>query len=372
MNLTRSGRLAAVAVATVAGALALAACGSDNNTNPSSSGSAGASSSIACKTGDIKSSGSSAQKNAITTWINTYQQACSGATIEYSPSGSGAGVQDFINNQTAFAGSDSALKPDEQTKAAARCGSGNQAIDLPMVIGPIAVAYNLPGKDGLVFTPEVLSKIFSGSITKWNDPAIASLNSGVTLPDATIVTFHRSDSSGTTDNFTKYLTAAAASTWTYSHDKVWKAPGGQGAKGSDGVAAALKSTPNSLGYVEYSFTQEGGLQVAKIDNGGGAVELTPENAGKAVAAATITGTGLDLTLSLDYATKTAGAYPIVLVTYEITCQKGLPANELDLTKSFLTYISSDSGQAQLNAASGYAPLPADLLTKVQASVASIS
>jgi phosphate transport system substrate-binding protein len=358
-------------VSVVAGALALAACGSDSNgasgTSASSSGG-----SIACKTGDIKASGSSAQKNAMTTWINKYQEACSGATIEYSPSGSGAGVQDFINNQTAFAGSDSALKPDEVTKANTRCGSGNTAINIPMVIGPIAVAYNLPGQDGLVFTPEVLSKIFSGTITKWNDPAIAGLNSGATLPDATIVTFHRSDSSGTTDNFTKYLTAAAASAWTYGHDKVWKAPGGQGAKGSDGVAAALKSTPNSLGYVEYSFTLEGGLQVAKIDNGGGATELTPENAGKAVGAAKITGTGLDLTLSLDYATKTAGAYPIVLVTYEITCQKGLPANELDLTKSFLTYISSSAGQGQLNAASGYAPLPAELLTKVQASVAAIS
>src|SRR5437870_5665778 len=109
VNLNRHGRLAAIAVATVASALALAACGSDNNNSPSSSAGTGAASSIACKTGDIKASGSSAQKNAMTTWINKYQEACSGATIEYSPSGSGAGVQDFINNQTAFAGSDSAL-----------------------------------------------------------------------------------------------------------------------------------------------------------------------------------------------------------------------------------------------------------------------
>src|SRR5205085_518168 len=122
----------------------------------------------------------------------------------------------------------------------------------PMVIGPIAVAYNVPGVSSLTVTPDVLAKIFAGTVTKWNDPAITALNSGVSLPSATIVTFHRSDSSGTTDNFTKYLTAAAGSSWTYDHDKVWKAPGGQGAKGSDGVAAALKSTPNSLGYIEYS------------------------------------------------------------------------------------------------------------------------
>ncbi len=369
MNTKRHGRLAAIAVSVVAGALALTACGSDSNGN---AGSTGGSGSIACKSGSIKASGSSAQKNAMTTWVNSYQEACSGATINYSPSGSGAGVQDFENNQTAFAGSDSALSGDDVSKASARCGSGNTAVDLPMVIGPIAVAYNLPGQDGLVFTPDVIAKIFSGTITKWNDPAISALNSGATLPDATIVTFHRSDSSGTTDNFTKYLAAAAGSAWTFDHDKVWKAPGGQSAKGSDGVAAALKSTPNSLGYIEFSFTQEGGLEVAKVDNGGGAVQLTPDNAGKAVAAAAITGTGNDLTLKLDYTTKVAGAYPIVLVTYEITCTKGLPSDELDLTKSFLSYVSSAAGQAKLSSASGYAPLPADLLTKVQASVAAIS
>jgi phosphate transport system substrate-binding protein len=369
VNLIRTGRAAAVLMA---GALVLAACGSDNNSGGSGASGSASGGSISCQSGSIKASGSSAQKNAMTTWINTYQEACSGATINYSPSGSGAGVQDFQNNQTAFAGSDSAVKDADLDKANARCGSGNQAINLPMVVGPIAVAYNLPNQNGLVFTPSVLAQIFSGKITKWNDPAIAGLNSGATLPDATIVTFHRSDSSGTTDNFTKYLTAAGGSDWTYDHDKVWKAPGGQGAKGSDGVAAALKSTPNSLGYVEYSFTQEGGLQVAKIDNGGGATELTPANAANAVAAAKVTGTGLDLTLSLDYATKTAGAYPIVLVTYEITCQKGLPSDQLALTKSFLTYTASSAGQSKLNAQSGYAPLPPDLDQKVQASVAAIS
>lgn len=371
MTITRYGRLAAIALA---GTLALAACGSDNSSGSGSGSSSAGSSggSIACTTGSIKASGSSAQKNAMTTWINTYQQACSGSTINYSPSGSGAGVQDFQNNQTSFAGSDSAISGDDLTKANARCGTGNTAINLPMVVGPIAVAFNLTGITTLTFTPSVLAQIFSGKVTKWNDAAITGLNSGVTLPDATIVTFHRSDSSGTTDNFTKYLAAAAASDWTYGHDKVWKAPGGQGAKGSDGVASALKSTPNSLAYIEYSFTQEGNLGVGKIDNGGGAVELTPESAGKAVAAATIKGTGLDLTLSLDYATKTAGAYPIVLVTYEITCQKGLPADQLGLTKSFLTYTASAAGQGKLNASSGYAPLPPELLPKVQASVAGIS
>ncbi len=369
MNLIRHGRAAAVLLA---GALALAACGSDNSNG--STGSSGSSSGgkIACQSGSIKASGSTAQKNAMTTWVNAYQEACSGATINYSATGSGAGVQDFQNNQTAFAGTDSAAGGDDLTKASTRCGSGNQAMNLPMVVGPIAVAYNLPNQNGLVFTPSVLAQIFSGKVTKWNDPAIASLNSGATLPDATIVTFHRSDSSGTTDNFTKYLTAAAGSDWTFDHDKVWKAPGGQGAKGSDGVAAALKSTPNSLAYIEYSFTQEGNLGVAKIDNGAGPVELTPANASTMVQSAQIVGTSPDLTLKLDYTTKTPNAYPIVLVTYELTCQKGLSSSDLALTKSFLTYLASTDGQAKLNAASGYAPLPSDLDGKVQSSIASMS
>jgi phosphate transport system substrate-binding protein len=365
VTITRYGRLAGVALAA---ALALAACGSDSN---SSSGGT-STGSISCQSGSIKASGSTAQKNAMAQWVANYQQACSGATIDYSPSGSGAGVQDFINNQTAFAGSDSALKPDEQTSANKRCGSGNVALNIPMVVGPIAVAYNVSGVSSLTMTPQVLAQIFAGKVTKWNDQAIASINSGVTLPNASIITFHRSDSSGTTDNFTKYLSAAAASDWTYGHDKVWKAPGGQGAKGSDGVATAIKSTPNAMGYVEYSFAKQDNLTIAKIDNGGGAVELTPDAAGKAVDAAKIVGTGQDLTLQLDYTTKVAGAYPIVLVTYEITCQKGLSSSDLGLTKSFLTYTSSSSGQGVLTADLGYAPLPASLLTKVQASVASIS
>ena len=342
MKITRYGSLVGVALAAT---LTLTACGSDNA--PAGGSSAGTST-IACKTGSIKASGSSAQKNAISAWTTAYQTACPGATIEYSP----------------------ALKPEEQVPADARCKTG-KAINLPMVVGPVAVAYNLPGVSKLILTPSVLAKIFANQITKWDDAAITALNPGVTLPSATIAQFHRSDSSGTSDNFTKYLTAASGGAWTYDHAKDWKAPGGQGAKGSDGVAAALKSTPNSIGYIEYSFTKEGGLGVAQIDNGGGAVTLSPETAGKALEAATIKGTGNDLTLSLDYATKDPGAYPIVLVTYEITCEKGLTGADLDVTKSFLTYTASEAGQGILTGL-GYAPLPASLAVKVRASVAAIS
>lgn len=357
-----SAAIAGAALATVV----LAACGSDNN---SGTPKAGSSTDSSCPKGSIMASGSSAQANAVSEWVKGYNATCADASINYQSVGSGAGVQAFIQGQTAFAGSDSALKDDERPQADARCKTG-KAIDLPMVAGPIAVAYNVPGVDSLTLTPSLLGKIFSGKITKWDDAAIAAANAGAKLPSTAIQTFHRSDSSGTSDNFTKYLTAAAGSDWTFDHGKEWKAPGGQGAKGSDGVTTSVKQTEGGVTYVEYSFAKNAGLAVAKVDNGSGAVELTTDAVSKAVEAATVVGTGNDLALKLDYATKAAGAYPIALVTYEITCEKGLPADQLALVKSFLGYTVGD-GQSVL-ADLGYAPLPASLQTKVKAAIAALS
>jgi phosphate transport system substrate-binding protein len=301
-------------------------------------------------------------------WINAYQTSCPGATIDYQANGSGAGIQDFINKQTAFAGSDSALKDADKTAADARCASG-PAIDIPMVGGAIVAAYNVSGVDKLILNSDALAGIFGNTITKWNDPTLAALNPGVTLPDAGIAQFHRSDSSGTTDNFTKFI-AATSSAWTFGNAKEWAAPGGQGAKGSDGVASAIKSTPNSIGYVELSFVQDAKLSGAWIDNGSGtAIEPTSANAAATIASATIKGTGNDLALSIDY--KTTAGYPAVLVTYEITCEKGLDAGLVDLTTSFLTYTASDAGQAKLTDL-GYVPITGELLTKVRTAVSSIS
>ena len=345
-------------------ALGLAACGSDNASSTGGTGNAN------CATGSIKASGSTAQANAMTDWINTYQTDCSGATIDYQAVGSGAGVQDFINNQTSFAGSDSALKPEETAPANARCATGI-AINIPMVGGAIAIAYNLEGVDKLIMTPDLLAGIFGNTITKWNDPKIVAANPGVTLPDASIVQFHRSDESGTTDNFTKYLVANVPDLWTFEGGKAWTAPGGQGAKGSDGVASALKTTPNSIGYIELSFVKNQSLTAAQVDNGGGPVTPDATTAANTLVKATQTGTGDNLSIKVDYTIKEPTAYPIVLVTYEITCQKGLSGDALTLTKSFLTFTASDAAQGQL-AATGYVPITGDLLTKVRASVASIS
>ncbi|MCF6476659.1 phosphate ABC transporter substrate-binding protein PstS, partial [Nonomuraea sp. MG754425] len=188
-----------------------------------------------------------------------------------------------------------------------------------------------------------------------------------------IQAFHRSDESGTSDNFTKFLKATAETDWPHEPAKAWPAEAkGQGSKGSDGIASSVKDTEGAISYVEFSYAENSSLATAKVANGSGEfVELTPESAAKTVETAEIKGTGNDLALSIDYATKTAGAYPIVLVTYEITCEKGLPAEEAKAVKAFLQYTASDEGQAALKDL-GYAPLAGTLLTKVRTAVEAIS
>jgi phosphate transport system substrate-binding protein len=392
VTLSRTGRLAGVALV---GAVSLTACGSDSNstggstaaatsaaaTGASSAAPAGGATSAAAPggavTGTLTGEGSSAQKNAINQVITDFQQANSGATVNYNPSGSGAGIKNFNAALVDFAGSDSALKSastdgstPEADAAKARCG-GNPAWNLPMVAGPIAVGYNVKGLDKVVLTPELTAKIFSGAITKWDDAAIKAANSGATLPSTAIKVFFRSDDSGTTENFQKYLNGAAAAVWTEKPSKKFAGKVGEGKKGSDGVAAAVKATDGAIGYMEWSFATKNTLGVAQVDNGGGAVELTADSASKAVAAAKPDGEGNDLKLKLDYATKAPGTYPIVLVTYEIACSKGLAADKTALVKAFLKFYSDPAEQGKLSAL-GYAPLPAEVQAKVAAAVESIS
>ena len=348
-------------------AFALTACGSDNNDSPSAAGASAASGS--CAGGQLVAQGSSAQKNAMDEWIKTYQGQCADAKIGYESTGSGAGIQAFIAGTADFVGSDSALKEDEQPQANAKC-PGGQALNLPMVVGPIAVVYNLEGVEGLQLSAPTIAKIFSGKVKKWNDPAIAAENSGAKLPDTAIQAVHRSDESGTTDNFTKYLSKTAEADWQFGNAKAWKAPGGTGANKSDGVASLVKSTAGTISYVELSFAENSDLQKAKIKNGAGEyTELTGESAGKTIAGAKVKGTGDDVALDIDYATAEAGAYPIVLVTYEIACSKG--SQKAAAIKGFLTYTSSTGGQTALGEL-GYAPLPESVRSKVAASVAKIS
>ncbi|GAA2018107.1 phosphate ABC transporter substrate-binding protein PstS [Nakamurella flavida] len=322
-----------------------------------------------CAEGTLRSSGSTAQGKVMEQWIADYNSLCNAEINAYGGGGSGKGIQDFTGNQVDFAGSDSALKEDQAAAAKdSRC-AGNTAIDLPMVTGPIALAYNVSGVSDLTLTPAVLAGIFNGSITSWDAPEIAEINSGVTLPALAIQAVHRAEDSGTTENFTKYLKAAAPDAWTFDAAKAWAAPGGVAAQGSDGVSKQVAGTDGSIGYVEWGYAVDDGLNVAKIDNGAGAVELTAESAGAAVAAAEVTGTAPDLALKLDYATQESGVYPIVLVTYEIVCSAGNGDNAAIL-KSFLGYTATD-GQAVLTDL-GAAPLPSEIQTQVVEAVSSLS
>ncbi|SDI04136.1 phosphate transport system substrate-binding protein [Sinosporangium album] len=363
-----------VAVATIAGVLSLAACGTDDNTGGTSAGTLPASAGGvgAGLSGTINAAGSSAQANAIAEWKKSFQGANPGANINYQPSGSGAGVQAFVSGTVAIAGSDSALNDEKGEPAAAdaRCKTG-KAINLPMVTGPVAVVYNLSGVEELNLSSKTLSGIFNTTIKNWDDPAIKAENPNAKLPSTPIQAFHRSDESGTSDNFTKFL--KATSDWPYDAAKAWPAEAkGLGAKGSDGISQAIKTTQGAISYVELSYAENSALQMAKIGNGAGEfVALTPESAGKTLEAAEVVGEGNDLKLKIDYATKAKGAYPIVLVTYEITCEKGLPADQVPLVKAFLTYTASDEGQQQLTQL-GYAPLPKSMVTKVRTAVESIS
>ncbi|ABW09818.1 phosphate ABC transporter, periplasmic phosphate-binding protein [Parafrankia sp. EAN1pec] len=369
--LVNLGKRQIVAGLAAAALLSLAACGSDDNTDTADgtapTASAGA---IDCAKGSITGSGSSAQKNAMDEWVSAYQDACDGATINYQGSGSSTGRQQFIDKQVTFAGSDSALKDAQKTAADARC-TGGAAVDIPMVVGPISLIYNLDGVDKLNLSPSAIAKIFSGAITKWNDPAIAADNSGVSLPDAPIQAVHRSDGSGTTDNFTKFLKGAAASDWTFEGGSDWTAPGGQGAKGSDGVTSTVKSTPNAIGYVELSYAENASLPTALVGNASDEFIAASTDAASIGISSAKVADGDDLKLTFDYTTATKGAYPIYLATYEIVCTAGTPADQAPLLKSFLTYIASADGQAAIGDL-GYAPLPDEIATKVRGVIAKIA
>ena len=378
MKLQRNGRTKALAIGAVAvvSTLTLAACGSNNNntassgssTSASSGSSTGASATAAdCGSGQLLGAGSTAQQNAVTQWVKDFQAKCPSVTVNYQGTGSGAGLTSFEAGKVAFAGSDAAMKPADFTKTQAVC-PGGQGIDLPMIGGPIAIAYNLPGVSNLVLDAPTLAKIFTGKITNWDDAAIKTLNPTATLPNLPIQTFHRVDSSGTTNNFTAYLNAADPTDFPYAATKVWPAKGGQSANGSAGLAAQVKAVKGSISYFELSYATAGNFSTVQIATGAPApVAVSAANATTTIADAPVVGTGSDLSLKINYATKAPNAYPITLVTYEIVCDKGNKASTLPALKAFLNYTISTAGQQSVTSL-GYVPLPAALQAKVQAEV----
>jgi phosphate transport system substrate-binding protein len=362
------------------GALMLSACGNNNTTSQggatsaSSSGSSGSSAAkVSCGGKQtLKASGSTAQANAMARFVNAFEQACSGQTLNYTANGSGAGINEFVGNQTDFGGSDVPLSADEHGKAQQRCGS--PAWDLPVVFGPIAVTYNVTGVTSLNLDGPTAAKVFNGTIKTWNDPAITALNTGTALPDLPIHVVFRSDQSGTTDNFQQYLDAASDGAWGKGTGKSFNGGVGEGAKGNDGTSAAIKNTPGSITYNEWSFAQAQKLNVAKIVTSAGPdpVSISADSVGKTIAGAKIKGQGNDLMLDTVsfYKPTQPGAYPIVLGTYEVVCSKYPDSQVGTAVKAFLQ-TTIGPGQNGL-ADNGYIPIPDAFKSRLSTAVNAIS
>jgi phosphate transport system substrate-binding protein len=258
-------------------ALALTACSAGN----AEEGDGHSTSGDANLSGTLNGGGSSAQESAQGVWRAGFQDDNSGVTVNYDPVGSGTGRENFISAAYAYAGSDSALSTDEGELDAAkeRC-NGEDPVEVPAYVSPIAVVYNLEGVDKLQLSPEALAGIFAGKITKWNDPAIAADNDGVDLPSTAITPVHRSDDSGTQDNFTQYLSAVAPDTWTDEADGIWPLKSGEGANGTSGVIESVKNGAGSIGFADES--QAGDLGVASVKVGSEYVVPSADSAAKTV------------------------------------------------------------------------------------------
>ncbi len=373
----KAKRTAAALSMLAAGALLLSACGSDNNAaSGSGAGEAGSAAASDCGGKEsLKASGSSAQANAMTRFINAYEKDCPGYTLNYTSSGSGAGVSEFLGGQTDFGGSDSPLNAEkgEVDRAKERCG-GNEAWNLPAVFGPIAITYNLEGVDGLVLDGPTLGKIFNGTVTTWDAPEIKALNEGATLPAEPINVIFRSDESGTTDNFQKYLDAASGGAWGKGAGKSFAGGVGEGAKGNEGTSAAIASTPGSITYNEWSFAKAQGLSIAKIITSAGpeAVELSTETAGKAIDGVKFKGEGNDLVLDTTsfYMPSEPGSYPIMLAAYEIVCSEYPDADVATAVKAFM-HSALGNGQTGLEE-NGYIPVPEAFKTRLTEAVDAIN
>jgi phosphate transport system substrate-binding protein len=308
-------------------------------------------------------------------WQAGFQTANPDATVEYDPVGSGGGRETFLAGGSDFAGSDAPLKDEEYEESLESCAGDQGAINLPHYISPIAVAYNLPGVDELNLSPEVLAGIFTGAITTWDDAAIAADNPDAELPDTTVNAVHRSDDSGTTKNFTDYLSATAPDVWTYGAIEAWDTDGpggGEGAPQTSGVVSAIGAGEGSVGYADAS--QIGDLPAANIKVGDEFVAYSPEAAAKLVdVSERVPGRGeFDFSYSLVRDTDEAGVYPIALVSYHIVCLQYDSQETADLVKAFMTYVGSAEGQEAAAAAAGSAPISPDVQSQLEEAINQIS
>jgi phosphate transport system substrate-binding protein len=348
-----TSRITALALA-VAASVGVAACGSSSSSSSSSkSGSAASSSTTAISPGTINGGGSTLAAPIYQQWGSTVK--LQGLTVNYTPSGSGAGITSLQSTTVDFAGSDPALQPTDQQKAK------GTMLQFPVAFGAITLSYHLSGiKSGLKLDSSVIADIFLGKIKTWNDPAIEALNPGITLPSTPITVVHRSDSSGTTGGFTKFLSQTNPE-WkaTVGEGKDVKWLTGTGAAKNSGVAATIQQTEGAIGYVEQAYALQNNFTYASVKNSSGNFVLPTIEATSAAAQ------GITVPPDLGISTinsPDAQAYTIVsqtfLVAYEDACKAGLSESIAKSNKSWLTYALNE-GQKTLGPSSGqlpYAPL----------------
>ena len=365
MKISRIAQLGAVAAIA---ALALSGCASNEaggTTDPSASD-------APALTGTLNGSGATSQQVAVQAWTAEFQGANPDVTVNYDPQGSGTGRESFQSGAVQFAGSDRAFKADEITAGPFdACVEGSDIVEIPAYVSPIAIAFNVEGVDSLDLDPATIAGIFAGTITNWNDPAIAATNDGVTLPDLAITPVHRSDKSGTTANFTDYLAQTADTVWTYGSVEEWPIQGGEAAQGTSGVVNAIKGGQGTIGYADHSQTAE--LSSVNVQVGEEWVEPSAEGAAIALDASPLAEgrASTDLAYEIDRTTTEAGAYPVMLVSYLIGCVEYQDADAAALVKGFFTTAISEAGQQAAAAAAGSAPISASLTEQAQAAVDAI-
>jgi len=325
--------------------------------------------------GTLVGAGASSQAAGMQGWQVGFQELNPDVTVEYDPIGSGGGRERFLEGATVFAGSDAFLKDDEFEASKERCAGDQGAINLPHYISPIAIPFNVDGVDSLNLSPELIAGIFANEVTNWNDPAIAELNPDTEFPDLAINPVHRSDDSGTTENFTDYMSQTAGDVWTFGAIEPWDIDGpggGEGGQGTSGVVAAVGAGNGSIGYADAS--QIGDLPAAAVGVAGDFVEFSPEAAGNIVGASERLGgrNEFDFAINVNRNPDSADTYPIALVSYHIVCLEYQSQEEVDLVKAFMTYVGSEEGQAASAESAGSAPISQEVREEIATSIDAIA
>jgi phosphate transport system substrate-binding protein len=351
---------AGVALAAVA---VLAACSSSGGSSTTSSGSGSSPSASTAKlSGTLNGSGSTFQTTYQQAAIQAFKAEQSGLTVNYGGGGSGKGRTDLASGVVNYAGSDSPIPAKEASNF-----TGKTILYFPVVIGPIALSYNLSGVSNLKLDGPTIAKIFQGQIKTWNDPAITALNPGAKLPSTAITIARRSDSSGTTQNFSQFLVDAAPGVWKLGTSSTISWPSdSRGGTGNGGVDSIVKSTAGAIGYVDYSDAKASSLSMASVKNKAGSY-VAPSAASASAAASQVT-VASNLTFSAIWAPG-ASSYPVTYQSWDlVNAAQSSSATTANL-KGYLGYLLG-AGQKLLPELN-YAPLPASIDAKAKAQLSKI-